>query len=123
MEAINKDTTQPDGIPPVVAVVDEKKDFDQSAKSNDTEPTPEPKVRPEREPAFKDYARVFTYATKWDILAYIVGGLASIAAGITLPLMNSKMCFHHNPFFLVSNTAHSHLWTACKRLQCIFSRK
>ncbi|KAF4841578.1 ABC transporter BEA3 [Colletotrichum siamense] len=88
MEAINKDTAQPDGIPPVVAVVDEKKAVDQSVKSNDAEPTPEPKVRPEREPTFRDYARVFTYATKWDILAYIVGGLASIAAGITLPLMN-----------------------------------
>jgi ATP-binding cassette subfamily B (MDR/TAP) protein 1 len=43
---------------------------------------------PEKEAGFGDYARVFGYATKWDIVAYVVGGLASIGAGTTLPLMN-----------------------------------
>lgn len=32
--------------------------------------------------------RVFQYATKWDFFAYAAGILASIGAGITLPLMN-----------------------------------
>ncbi|KAK7432704.1 ABC transporter bea3 [Neonectria magnoliae] len=50
--------------------------------------TIEAKVRPERTATFKDYMRVFTYATKWDIAAYIAGILASIGAGVTLPLMN-----------------------------------
>jgi hypothetical protein len=32
--------------------------------------------------------RVFKYASKWDFVAYGAGVLASIGAGITLPLMN-----------------------------------
>ncbi|KAH8889555.1 P-loop containing nucleoside triphosphate hydrolase protein [Thozetella sp. PMI_491] len=43
---------------------------------------------PQREPSFKDYVRVFTYATKWDIVLMIAAGFASIGAGITMPLMN-----------------------------------
>ncbi|WQF80321.1 Putative Type 1 protein exporter [Colletotrichum destructivum] len=41
-----------------------------------------------RKPRFSDYLRVFTYATKWDFLIYIIASLASIAAGVALPLMN-----------------------------------
>ncbi|KAG5756898.1 hypothetical protein H9Q70_000541 [Fusarium xylarioides] len=44
--------------------------------------------RPEREPSFQDYMRVFKYASKWDLLAYTVGVIASIGVGITLPLLN-----------------------------------
>ncbi|KAK2926992.1 AAA ATPase domain [Fusarium oxysporum f. sp. vasinfectum] len=44
--------------------------------------------RPEREPTFQDYMRVFKYASKWDLLAYVVGVIASIGVGITLPLLN-----------------------------------
>ncbi|KAM3509798.1 hypothetical protein MY11210_006165 [Beauveria gryllotalpidicola] len=32
--------------------------------------------------------RVFKYATNWDFVAYALGSLASIGAGITLPLLN-----------------------------------
>ncbi|SCO83397.1 related to multidrug resistance protein [Fusarium oxysporum] len=46
------------------------------------------KVRPERTANFKDYLRIFSYATKWDFFAYAAGFFASIGAGITLPLMN-----------------------------------
>ncbi|KAL7935060.1 multidrug resistance-type transporter protein [Trichoderma chlorosporum] len=46
------------------------------------------KARPQRIASFKDYVRVFQYASKWDFLAYAAGVLASIGAGITLPLMN-----------------------------------
>ncbi|KAL0938226.1 ABC transporter [Colletotrichum truncatum] len=42
----------------------------------------------EREPILKDYIRVFSYATKWDIVIYFFASLASIGAGTTLPLMN-----------------------------------
>lgn len=45
-------------------------------------------ARPEREPNFKDYIRVFTYATKWDIVVYVLASVASIGAGTTMPLMN-----------------------------------
>ncbi|ODA82879.1 hypothetical protein RJ55_01388 [Drechmeria coniospora] len=48
----------------------------------------ETKARPERTATFRDYARVFGYATKWDYLAYVAGVIASIGAGVTLPLMN-----------------------------------
>ncbi|KAM0332155.1 hypothetical protein ACHAQA_002429 [Verticillium albo-atrum] len=46
------------------------------------------KTRPEREPTFKDYIRVFNYATKWDIVVYVVAAISSVGAGTTLPLMN-----------------------------------
>ena len=36
----------------------------------------------------RDGQRVFSYANKWDFVAYGAGVLASIGAGITLPLMN-----------------------------------
>lgn len=66
-------------------------------------------VRPQREANFNDYLvrhrtlihgtgiciltrmlaqRVFKYASKWDFAAYALGSLASIGAGITLPLLN-----------------------------------
>ncbi|KAM0278392.1 hypothetical protein ACHAQH_005214 [Verticillium albo-atrum] len=46
------------------------------------------KTQPEREPTVKDYIRVFSYATKWDIVVYILAAVSSIGAGTTLPLMN-----------------------------------
>ncbi|GJN68722.1 ABC transporter bea3 [Purpureocillium lilacinum] len=51
-------------------------------------PPAEAKARPERTASFNDYLRVFRYANKWDFVAYAAGSLASIGAGITLPLMN-----------------------------------
>ncbi|KAI8715231.1 hypothetical protein NCS52_01030400 [Fusarium sp. LHS14.1] len=46
------------------------------------------KTQPGREPTIKDYIRVFTYATKWDLVVYVLASLASIGAGTALPLMN-----------------------------------
>ncbi|KAM0218810.1 hypothetical protein ACHAPQ_005943 [Fusarium lateritium] len=46
------------------------------------------KIRPERTANFNDYLRIFSYATKWDFFAYAAGFLASVGAGVTLPLMN-----------------------------------
>ncbi len=45
-------------------------------------------VAPEREPGFKDFLRIFSYATKWDILLMLGAAFASIGAGVTMPLMN-----------------------------------
>ncbi|KHN96250.1 MDR efflux pump ABC3 [Metarhizium album ARSEF 1941] len=56
--------------------------------ARDDAPLDEARPRPERTATFNDYLRVFTYASKWDFLAYAAGVLASIGAGITLPLMN-----------------------------------
>ncbi|CAD0111733.1 unnamed protein product [Aureobasidium uvarum] len=41
-----------------------------------------------RTPKISDYLRVFSYATKWDFLVYTIASVASVGAGITLPLMN-----------------------------------
>ncbi|EQL00660.1 multidrug resistance-type transporter protein [Ophiocordyceps sinensis CO18] len=56
--------------------------------SKSTAPEAERKARPERTATFQDYLRVFGYAKPWDFVAYAAGVLASIGAGITLPLMN-----------------------------------
>ncbi|KAH7010961.1 ABC transporter [Macrophomina phaseolina] len=44
--------------------------------------------RPERTPTFSDYLRIFTYATKWDFCIYAIASLASVGAGVMMPLMN-----------------------------------
>ncbi|KAF5705272.1 multidrug resistance 1 [Fusarium mundagurra] len=44
--------------------------------------------RPQRTPKVADYLRVFRYATKWDFFIYALASVASIGAGITMPLMN-----------------------------------
>ncbi|KAK7532365.1 P-loop containing nucleoside triphosphate hydrolase protein [Phyllosticta citribraziliensis] len=44
--------------------------------------------RPERTPKFSDYLRIFTYATKWDFCMYFAASLASVGAGVMMPLMN-----------------------------------
>jgi ABC-type multidrug transport system fused ATPase/permease subunit len=73
-------------------LVGEKHDGPPSSSSevdnNTKEEAPKVKARPEREPNFKDYVRVFTYATKWDIVVYVLASIASIGAGTTMPLMN-----------------------------------
>lgn len=45
----------------------------------------------QRTPTMYDYFRVFSYAKKWDFCIYAIASLASIAAGITLPLMTVIM--------------------------------
>ncbi|CAD0020286.1 unnamed protein product [Aureobasidium pullulans] len=44
--------------------------------------------QPGRTPKISDYFRVFSYATKLDFCVYAIASLASIGAGVTLPLMN-----------------------------------
>ncbi|KAM0559897.1 hypothetical protein ACHAPJ_003847 [Fusarium lateritium] len=43
---------------------------------------------PQRTPKVSDYLRVFSYATKCDFFIYTLASVASIGAGITMPLMN-----------------------------------
>ncbi|KAK2019979.1 P-loop containing nucleoside triphosphate hydrolase protein [Colletotrichum eremochloae] len=90
MTSIKTETAPAGDLSPVTTgIVDQKNGPTQSTTAGGSEePTPEIKTRPGRQPNVKDYLRVFTYATKWDILAYFTAGLASIAAGTTLPLMN-----------------------------------
>ena len=38
-------------------------------------------ARPEREAEFKDYLRIFSYATKWDYVLMVAAALASLGAG------------------------------------------
>ncbi|KAI0007485.1 P-loop containing nucleoside triphosphate hydrolase protein [Xylariaceae sp. FL0662B] len=46
------------------------------------------KLRPEREPTYRDYLRIFQYAKFWDFPLMIAASLAAMGSGITLPLMN-----------------------------------
>ncbi|KAK1752390.1 putative ABC multidrug transporter [Echria macrotheca] len=68
---------QPDEKPPVVG--------DKTKDNVDEKPA---KVRPEREANFSDYIRVFTYAKPFDFFLMAGAIIASIGAGVTLPLMN-----------------------------------
>ncbi|TDZ25702.1 ABC transporter BEA3 [Colletotrichum orbiculare MAFF 240422] len=107
MDAIDKHTVQPaGGVPPVVTAVDEKKNTELPTVQNDT-PSPEGKIKPEREPALKDYLRVFAYATKWDIFAYFAAGVCAIGGGTTLPLLNivfGQLVNEFNGYFLPNST-------------------
>ncbi|KAK6857286.1 P-loop containing nucleoside triphosphate hydrolase protein [Apiospora arundinis] len=67
---------QKDGQPPSVTV-------DQPEKETATDHTPT-----DRQPRVADYLRIFSYATRWDICVYVLGAVSSLAAGVTLPLMN-----------------------------------
>ncbi|KAI1802800.1 P-loop containing nucleoside triphosphate hydrolase protein [Daldinia bambusicola] len=46
------------------------------------------KLRPEREAAFSDYTRIFSYATFWDFVLMAAAAVAAAGSGVTLPLMN-----------------------------------
>ncbi|PHH63018.1 hypothetical protein CDD81_6349 [Ophiocordyceps australis] len=61
---------------------------EQNPQQQHDEAAPKQKLRPERVASFRDYLRVFGYASKWDFVAYAAGVLASIGAGVTMPLMN-----------------------------------
>lgn len=43
---------------------------------------------PSRAPQLSDYLRIFKYAARWDFCVYAIASVASIGAGIALPLMN-----------------------------------
>lgn len=60
---------------------------DESAPANNVEKETDSKTEA-RVPKFSDYLRVFSYATKWDVCVYIVASVASVGAGLTMPLMN-----------------------------------
>ncbi|WYZ45236.1 hypothetical protein EsH8_VIII_000552 [Colletotrichum jinshuiense] len=57
-------------------------------RTNETTSTSGTAKSPVRTPKLADYFRVFTYATKWDFTVYVIASVASIGAGVTLPLMN-----------------------------------
>ncbi|UZP34635.1 hypothetical protein NXS19_002451 [Fusarium pseudograminearum] len=48
---------------------------------------PDPQLAKEKS-NLTNYLRVFAYATRWDFCVYVVGALASIGVGVTMPLMN-----------------------------------
>ncbi|KAI0430056.1 multidrug resistance protein [Xylaria sp. FL1042] len=61
------------------------------------------KLHPEREAAFKDYLRVFTYARGWDLPLFALAAVAAAGAGVTLPLVNiifGRLVNQFNGYFL-----------------------
>ncbi|KAL2757625.1 hypothetical protein ACRALDRAFT_1047647 [Sodiomyces alcalophilus JCM 7366] len=69
--------------PPPADPISEK-----GTKNESEETASHTNLRPEREPAFKDYLRIFSYGNRWDLLMGILACLAAIGSGTTLPLMN-----------------------------------
>ncbi|KAK5663365.1 hypothetical protein OQA88_3793 [Cercophora sp. LCS_1] len=71
---------------------DEKKQVKQDEKDkttqDDTDKPKDSNARPEREAAFKDFVRVFSYAKNYDYVLMFGSAIASIGAGTTMPLMN-----------------------------------
>ncbi|KAJ4002646.1 hypothetical protein NW752_002532 [Fusarium irregulare] len=61
---------------------------DESEVNEKPSSTTQTNEQPQRTPQVSDYLRVFSYATKWDFVIYAVASVASIGAGITMPLMN-----------------------------------
>ncbi|KAL7621068.1 hypothetical protein AAE478_008380 [Parahypoxylon ruwenzoriense] len=62
---------------------------------------------PERIPTISDYFRVFSYATKWDFFIYATASVASIGAGITMPLMTvvfGQLVSQFTDYFRVSSS-------------------
>lgn len=61
---------------------------DKNPEKETSIPTPERPEPTDRQPRLADYLRIFTYATRWDVCVYIIGALSSLAAGVTMPLVN-----------------------------------
>jgi ABC-type multidrug transport system fused ATPase/permease subunit len=68
--------------------MDEKKPATEKDQADGQAPAKAANARPEREAKASDYFRVFTYATKWDFVLMAAAIVASLGAGITMPLMN-----------------------------------
>ena len=49
-------------------------------------------ARAEREAEFKDYLRIFSYATRWDYLLMVAAALASLGAG-TVSFVPDSLCY------------------------------
>lgn len=61
----------------------------QARQSGSSQRTVIPEPQPaKRKSNLTNYLRVFAYATRWDFCVYVVGALASIGVGVTMPLMN-----------------------------------
>ncbi|KAJ4009026.1 hypothetical protein NW752_008976 [Fusarium irregulare] len=74
------------------------------------------KTRPERTANFKDYMRIFSYATKWDFVAYAAGFFASIGAGIVSVSKTHTMSLPDNRIILDPTVDECGLWYGCPQL-------
>lgn len=77
------DTALDNGTPTKEVV----QDATSTRASGDGEEEKKKNARPERTATFQDYVRVFKYANAWDFGAYVAAIIASIGAGVTMPLM------------------------------------
>lgn len=73
-----------------ISAPDEKKQMmlDEKEQTAQDEKPKDPKARPEREATVKDFVRVFSYAKNYDYVLMAGSAIASIGAGMTMPLMN-----------------------------------
>ncbi|ORY66201.1 P-loop containing nucleoside triphosphate hydrolase protein [Pseudomassariella vexata] len=59
-----------------------------SSMSEDELAAHDAQLKSEREARFSDYVRVFSYAKPWDFVLMVMAAVASIGAGVTMPLLN-----------------------------------
>ncbi|KAK6842797.1 ABC transporter transmembrane region [Apiospora arundinis] len=83
---MKQNTTAPDVLRSKGAA--ERAPMETTILTNEEKATQDAKLKPEREAKFADYTRIFTYAKKWDFPLMVVGALAAIGTGVTMPLMN-----------------------------------
>jgi len=77
--------------PPPPSADKAKDEATQPAGDQDAGATAVSKSTPEREAAFKDYVRIFSYAKKWDYVLLVAAALTSIGAGIVSPYANPPL--------------------------------
>ncbi|KAK7970007.1 hypothetical protein PG988_009080 [Apiospora saccharicola] len=86
--SMQQNTTEPDSVRSGGATEKKRAPMETVNLSSEEEAAQDAKLKPEREAKFQDYIRIFTYARKWDFPLMVVGALAAIGTGVTMPLMN-----------------------------------
>ncbi|KAK9425140.1 putative Leptomycin B resistance protein pmd1 [Seiridium unicorne] len=84
-QALTPGTTGPEGLPDKNHV---EAEINPSQTRDEQQAREAANLRPEREAKLSDYIRIFSYAKQWDYPLMALAGFASIAAGVTMPLMN-----------------------------------
>lgn len=87
-----EDEVSPETSPDQPQEIDEKSTSTPS-KNDEKEQAvaKEANVRPERVSTFKDYLRVFTYATNFDFALMIAATFSSMGAGVVCALFRPKL--------------------------------
>ncbi|KAI0146805.1 P-loop containing nucleoside triphosphate hydrolase protein [Pestalotiopsis sp. NC0098] len=84
-QVLEPEVAGPEGLPDQKHIAPDPRTSDERDEEQAREAA---KLRPEREAKLSDYYRIFSYAKTWDYPLMALAGFASVAAGVTMPLMN-----------------------------------